>query len=69
VREGRAVTLTLLPLSVTPAAISPQPGMVYFALRLDGPCWRAITARRELGVYVPDMLPLTRLELHVIPTG
>lgn len=69
VQEGRAVTLTLLPLAVTPAAISPQPGMVYFALKLDGPCWRAITARKEVGVYVPDSLGLSGLELHVIPTG
>lgn len=50
-----------------PSELSPRVGSHYFRVRLQGPAWKLIRVRRNVGVYVPDALPDADLELLVIP--
>ncbi len=58
--------LPLEPVPTPPTGIAPRAEMSYFAITLDGPCAAALVQSREFGVYVPDSLPDTVLELAVL---
>ena len=49
-----------------PTGIAPRAEMSYFAIRLDGPCAHYLMQTREIGVYIPDSLPDTVLEVSVL---
>jgi type VI secretion system protein ImpJ len=51
-----------------PAAISPRVGTQYFAITVDTehPCWKTIVSTKGIGVYVPDSIPATELEVAVV---
>lgn len=49
-----------------PTAIAPRAEMSYFAITLDGPCAQALHQSHEVGVYVPDSLPDTVIEIAVL---
>jgi type VI secretion system protein ImpJ len=61
--------LTLDHLPYPPASISPQGDMVYFAVQRAGPCWDTIVQTHEVGVYVPEAIPVGAMELSVIIDG
>ena len=61
--------LTLDYLPYPPASISPQPDMVYFSVQRAGPCWETIVQTHEVGVYVPEAIPIAAMELSVIADG
>lgn len=49
-----------------PTGIAPRAEMSYFSVTLDGPCSQALIQTREIGVYVPDSLPDTVIEVAVL---
>ncbi len=49
-----------------PTGIAPRAEMSYFSITLDGPCAQALMQTREIGVYVPDSLPDTVIEVAVL---
>ena len=61
--------LTLDYLPYPPASISPQQDMVYFSVAHAGPCWDTIVQTHEVGVYVPEAIPIAAMELSVIADG
>jgi type VI secretion system protein ImpJ len=66
VKEG----LPGLPLShlrSPPSEISPKIGVRYFQVSQTGPCWESTVKTGEVGVYVPEALPVSDLELIIIP--
>jgi type VI secretion system protein ImpJ len=58
--------LTIDAVPTPPTGIAPRAEMSYFAITLDGPCAQALQQSREIGVYVPDSLPDTVLEVSVL---
>ena len=58
--------LALEAVPTPPTGIAPRAEMTYFAITLDGPCAQALTQAREVGVYVPDSLPDTVIEIAVL---
>lgn len=49
-----------------PAELSPRAGAQYFTIRPDQGCWPSIAQTREVAVYLPAAIPVTRLELKVV---
>lgn len=58
--------LTIEHVPTPPTAIAPRAEMMYFAITLDGPCAQALTQTREMGVYIPNSLPDTVMEIAVL---
>jgi len=68
VREGiPGLPLTHLP--SPPSEISPKIGVCYFQVQQTGPCWESTIETGELGVYVPEALPVSEIELIIIPSS
>ncbi len=64
-RRGRSgLPLTHLPSA--PSAISPRADTQYFALALEGPCWKDLGETHEVGVYVPDLFTDAAVDLQVL---
>ena len=59
--------LAMEPLPTPPAAVAPRPDTAYFTLTRGGPCWETIQQTGEVGVYVPETLPIVDVELTVVP--
>lgn len=53
-------------LAVPPSGITQRIGHQYFLIRQDGPCWKAIQLNRNVGLYAPDSLGVTQLEIEVV---
>lgn len=66
-RAVAAAGLTHLP--VPPAAAMPRPDWQYFQVDRSGNAWISIARTGEIGVYVPDPLVDTEVELIVLPEG
>lgn len=49
-----------------PSGLAPKPDLTYFELTVAGPCALRLQQTREIGVYVPDALPGTYIELAVL---
>jgi type VI secretion system protein ImpJ len=58
--------MTLTHMSVPPSAISTRVDMQYFSINRAGPCWENIVSSRQIGIYVPGVLPNPKLELLVV---
>jgi type VI secretion system protein ImpJ len=58
--------LTVEHLPVPPAAVSPRPGTQYFAVTRSGPCWETTVQTEEVGIYVPEPLSGSQLELLIV---
>ena len=52
-----------------PAAIAPRSELTYFQIVRAGPCDTALSATREIGMYVPDSFGQTFVELAVLVPG
>ncbi len=50
-----------------PSEISPKVGVRYFQLSQTGPCWESTVETGEIGVYVPEALPVADMELIIVP--
>lgn len=66
VKEG-IPGLPLRHLPSPPSAISPKIGSHYFLLTQSGPCWESTVKTGEVGIYVPEALSVSEMELFVIP--
>jgi len=49
-----------------PAAMAPRADLTYFAITIAGPCGQGLRDTREIGVYVPDGLPETAIDVVVL---
>lgn len=49
-----------------PPEISPRPETVYFRIGRSGPCWTSLNETAQIGVYVPDAIPDSQVELTVV---
>jgi type VI secretion system protein ImpJ len=58
--------LGLVHLPIPPSAIAPKVEFQYFGISRSGNCWEHIVQTRKVGVYVPDEIPGTELELLVV---
>ncbi len=66
VKEGIAgLPMSYLP--SPPSAISPKGGVHYFQITQTGPCWESIVKTGEIGVYVPEALQASDMELIIVP--
>ena len=65
VKEAQA-GLPLEHLAAPPSAVAARPGAQYFRIRQEGACWDAIGKSADVGIYVPEALADTELELLVI---
>jgi type VI secretion system protein ImpJ len=52
-----------------PAGLAPRGELAYFEIVRAGPCDQALTATREIGVYVPDSFGDAVIELAVLVPG
>ena len=52
-----------------PAALSPRLGTHYFRVRQEGPCWKAIAEKGDVGAYAPESIPGAELELSIVMEG
>ena len=52
-----------------PGALEARPGTHYFRIRQDGPCWKAISDKGDVGAYVPESIPGAELELSIVMAG
>jgi len=52
-----------------PAGLAPRNELTYFEIFRAGPCDTALTATREIGVYLPDSFDDAVLELAVLVAG
>lgn len=66
VKEG-VPGLPLHHLPSPPSAISTKIGIRYFQITKTGPCWDSTVKTGELGVFVPEALPVTNMELIIVP--
>ena len=57
---------TLEHVPAPPAALAPRAELTYFEILRAGPCDVALTATREIGVYLPDSFDDAVLELAVL---
>jgi len=57
---------TLEHVPAPPAALAPRAELTYFEILRAGPCDTALTATREIGVYLPDSFDDAVLELAVL---
>jgi len=60
--------LLLSHLQVPPSALAPKVEFQYFSLSkdLNHPCWKNISDSHQVGIYIPDELPESEVELQVI---
>ena len=58
--------LTLEHIPAPPAGLAPRAELTYFEIVRAGPCSQALNDTREIGVYVPDSLGETTIELAVL---
>ncbi len=49
-----------------PSGMAPKVDLTYFELAIEGPCAVSLQESREVGVYVPEALPGTYMELVVL---
>jgi type VI secretion system protein ImpJ len=49
-----------------PSAIAPKPDLTYFELTLTGGCAASLAKTHEIGVYVPQALPGTYVEVAIL---
>jgi type VI secretion system protein ImpJ len=61
--------LTLEHVPSPPAGLAPRAELAYFEIMRAGPCDTALSATREIGVYVPDSFGDAVLELAVLVPG
>ena len=61
--------LTLEHTPAPPAGLAPRGELTYFEIVRAGPCSQALNDTREIGVYVPDSLGQTTIELAVLVPG
>jgi type VI secretion system protein ImpJ len=66
VKEGLP-GLPLLHRPSPPSPISPKSGVRYFQVTQKGPCWESTVETGEIGVYVPEALPVSGIELIIVP--
>jgi type VI secretion system protein ImpJ len=66
VKEG-IPGLPLSHLSSPPSAIPTKLGTRYFLITQTGPCWESTVKTGEIGVYVPEALQVSEMELVVLP--
>lgn len=50
-----------------PPALARRPGMEYFRVATEGPCWASIVETAEVGVYAPEAVAELELEIAVVP--
>jgi type VI secretion system protein ImpJ len=58
--------LTTEYLPMPPSTLAPKPDLTYFELTMAGPCALSIRENRDVGVYVPDVLPGAYVELAIL---
>jgi len=58
--------MNLRHLSVPPPQIAAKVESQYFSIERSGPCWEHIVQTRQVGIYVPSEIPVTRLSLIVL---
>jgi type VI secretion system protein ImpJ len=63
-RAFPGMSLTHLP--IPPAGITPRSDAQYFLIAQTGGCWETMRKQPEIGVYVPDGIPMPELELTVL---
>lgn len=61
--------LSLEHVPAPPAGLAPRGELTYFEILRAGPCDTALTATREIGVYVPDSFGDAVLELAILVPG
>lgn len=49
-----------------PSGIAPRAELVYFEIKMAGPCGQGLRDTHDIGVYVPDALPDAALEVAVL---
>jgi type VI secretion system protein ImpJ len=61
--------LPLTYLTAPPPAVRYSPNRLYFSITKAGPCWEHIIQTREVGIYIPEALGRSSLELTaILPT-
>lgn len=53
-------------LPMPPSGLAPKPDLTYFELTLAGPCALSLQESREVGVYVPEVLPGAYIEMAIL---
>jgi len=58
--------LPLTHLPIPPSGIAAHPGTQYFQIEQSGPCWASLTQTGAVGVYLPQALAASEVELWVL---
>ncbi len=68
VKEG-IPGLPLRHLPSPPSAVSPKVASHYFLVTQKGPCWESTVKTGEVGIFVPEALTVSDMELIVVPSS